>query len=157
MPIIDNWNSHPLERLMRCHLFHHSLLLTASDWSQCLCWNTDGTPVPSPLGVKELPSLPELASNVTMRSTSRVSTLSTTSASSLLSKSQIGHPSGGGLSGRKSGGSDVLDIVTSLTCNDLWHLRINYFNTANPMKSALLIHYRTCRTLLLLLLTLIEN
>lgn len=64
----------------------------------------------SPLDVKNLPSLPELT-NVTMRSTNRIpSSASTTSTSSVLSKSRIGRPSGGGLSGRKSGGSDVLDI-----------------------------------------------
>ena len=64
----------------------------------------------SPMESKDLPSLPDdLVANITMRSTNRIpSSTSTTSTSSALSKSRIGRPSGG-LYGRKSGG-DALDI-----------------------------------------------
>jgi len=53
--------------------------------------------------------LSDLHSNVTVRGGSRVQ--SSTSTTSMLSKSRIGRPSaGGGVSGRKSGGADALDI-----------------------------------------------
>jgi len=66
----------------------------------------------SPSEPKALPTLPnDLHSNITVRGGSRVaSSASTTSTTSVLSKSRIGRPSGGGASGRKSGGADALDI-----------------------------------------------
>ncbi|KIM48091.1 hypothetical protein M413DRAFT_221461 [Hebeloma cylindrosporum] len=67
----------------------------------------------SPSEAKELPSLPlaeNLHANVTVRPSSRIPSNSTTS---ILSKSRIGRPSGGGISGRRSGGGEshnILDI-----------------------------------------------
>ena len=66
----------------------------------------------SPSDAKELPSLPvaeNLHANVTVRPSSRIPNTST----SILSKSRIGRPSGGGISGRRSGGGEshnALDI-----------------------------------------------
>ncbi|KAF9532042.1 hypothetical protein CPB83DRAFT_891374 [Crepidotus variabilis] len=62
--------------------------------------------------LKDLPDLPDdLLNHVTIRGNSRMpSSTSTTSASSALSKSRIGRPSAGGLSVRRSGGPDALDI-----------------------------------------------
>jgi len=63
----------------------------------------------SPMESKDLPSLPDdMVANITMRNRIPTST-STTSTNSVLSKSRIGRPSGGGLYGRKSGG-DALDV-----------------------------------------------
>lgn len=67
----------------------------------------------SPSEAKELPNLPvaeNLHANVTVRPSSRIPSNATTS---ILSKSRIGRPSGGGISGRRSGGGEsnnVLDI-----------------------------------------------
>jgi len=68
----------------------------------------------SPSELKDLPALPmaeNLHANVTVRPSSRMP--SSTTTTSILSKSRIGRPSGGGISGRRSGGGEshaVLDI-----------------------------------------------
>jgi len=71
---------------------------------------------------KALPGLPDdLLSNVTIRPSSRLpSSSSGFSSSSVLSKSRIGRPSGGGISSsRKSGGGDMNGISNVLDLKDL--------------------------------------
>jgi nuclear distribution protein NudE len=64
----------------------------------------------SPIESKALPTLPnDLNSNVTIRPSSRMPT--SASGTSLLSKSRIGRPSGGGISGRRSGGGETNNIL----------------------------------------------
>ncbi|KAF8807517.1 hypothetical protein BYT27DRAFT_7097796 [Phlegmacium glaucopus] len=62
--------------------------------------------------IKALPTLPDLHSNVTIRASSRIPS----SGPSVLSKSRIGRPSKEGISGRRSGGGEV---VAALDIKDL--------------------------------------
>lgn len=62
-------------------------------------------------GTKVLPDLPDLHSNVTIRTSSRIPS----SGPSILSKSRIGRPSKEGISGRRSGG----EVVAALDIKDL--------------------------------------
>jgi len=64
----------------------------------------------SPVESKALPNLPyDLNANVTIRPSSRMP--SSTSGSSILTKSRIGRPSGGGISGRRSGGAETHNVL----------------------------------------------
>ncbi|KAF8912775.1 hypothetical protein CPB84DRAFT_1841228 [Gymnopilus junonius] len=64
----------------------------------------------SPVESKALPNLPDdLNANVTIRPSSRMPT--STSGSSILTKSRIGRPSGGGISGRRSGGAETHNVL----------------------------------------------